>query len=452
MSKVKFIQLTATTTEDYKSKIEQTLQSYPGAIIFVANNGAGKQEIWANGLKYEVGGGGTGNVIYGDKPVNANGIAEGYTGSEGSIYVYVNETTQTAYYWKDGKWEPFNVDAENVWFHEDITLAGDYTQIGNFTKPETGTAKIKTILGKVGQDFNLQDLITGLLSKAIASGAQFSVTLSPNQKAVGQLIIKNGNNNVSNNAQFEVGTNLSVSAQLKTASAVKQKLTANTSTYGYKTTPSGSLIMANYTQEKTPTISGNDECTLKKGDAVYSATTFEVTNGTTTFKAETTSAAYTGVKFDTVTIIPVNNLSEEEASITPTSTQLNQYEGQTLTPGADSPTLNIKGYWPYFYGSLSSCPTNWVQANLGSTKSQSFTSKEYKIPSGSKVAFVAIPEANSSKTISINNSATTAAFSTEVQTQQVNVTLGTQTQVYTVFYLAAASATGSDANFKITIS
>jgi hypothetical protein len=75
-------------------------------------------------------------VIYGDVPVNASGVADGYTGSEGSIYVYTSEKTQTAYYWKDNKWNPFNVDAENVWFHKDITMAGDYTHIGNLKKPD----------------------------------------------------------------------------------------------------------------------------------------------------------------------------------------------------------------------------------------------------------------------------------------------------------------------------
>ncbi len=94
MSKVKFIQLTA-TAENYQSKIEQALQSYPGAIIFVANNGEGKQEIWANGLKYEVGGGGINvegvlnnvltfgeNNTVADSGISKNTIDEGYTKSE----------------------------------------------------------------------------------------------------------------------------------------------------------------------------------------------------------------------------------------------------------------------------------------------------------------------------------------------------------------------------------
>ena len=54
MSKVKFIQITAANTDDYNQKISQTRQSYPGAIIFVTNNGNNEQEIWANDIKYEV--------------------------------------------------------------------------------------------------------------------------------------------------------------------------------------------------------------------------------------------------------------------------------------------------------------------------------------------------------------------------------------------------------------
>lgn len=459
MSKVKFIQWgtpeSPKTYNDYTTSFESIKGQYPGGVIFVTytdDKNKQKQEIWANGVQYSVGGGG-GNVIYGDKPVNAQGvISDGTTGSEGSIYVYKSENSQTAYYWDGTKWEPFNVDAENVWFDEDITLAGDYTRVGNFTKQQTGTAQLKTLLGKVGQSFNLQELMTGLLSKAVASGAGFSTSLSANQGAVSSLTIKNGEKAVSDNASFEVGTTLSISAQLTTNSSVKQLLSANTGTYGYKTSAKGNTITSNYSQEKDPTKSGSDACTLKKGENEYSSSTFEVTNGSTMFTAVTTSKQYTGVSFDTVTLIPLNNLGQLETSITPTSMQLDKYKGVKLTPAVISPSLTVKGYWPYFYGSLTAAPAAWAQSNLGSKKSQAFTSKEYEIPSGAKVAFVAIPEANSTKTVSIKNSSTTASFSTTVDKAQVTVTLGSQSQNYTVFYLAAASATGSNANFTITIS
>lgn len=474
MSKVKFIQwgtdivpkkFTDRWEVDEQNKptgpstsFSQLLSAYAGGVIFVtytdANDKDLVQEIWANGVQYSVGGGGSsnGNIIYGTTVVDADGKAGTITGYEGYIYVCTQDKVQTAYYWKEGKWVPFNVEAENVWFHEDITLAGEYTRVGNFTKEQSGTAQLKTLLGKVGQSFNLQELMEGLLSKVVASGAKFSTSLSANQGAVGSLTIKNGETTVNNNDSFEVGTQLSVSAQLATNSSVKQLLSANTATYGYKTSETGTAIKSDYRQEKTPTTSGSDGYTLKKGEDPYSSSTFEVTNGSTTFTTVTTSAQYTGVAFDKATIIPLNNLGELESSITPTDAQLNEYKNDNLTPAVTSPSLTVNGYWPYFYGSLSATPTTWAQANLGSKKSPAFTSKEYEIPAGAKVAFVAIPEANSTKTISIKNSSTTASFSTAVSEANVTVTLGTQSQAYTVFYLAAASATGSNANFKITIS
>lgn len=91
MSKVKFIQLTAASSTDYQTKINKALGDHPGAIIFVANNGAGQQEIWANGLQYKVGGGvnvegildnvlvfGADNTIS-DSGIQKNTITEGYT-------------------------------------------------------------------------------------------------------------------------------------------------------------------------------------------------------------------------------------------------------------------------------------------------------------------------------------------------------------------------------------
>ena len=122
MSKVKFIQWGTPekpkTYQEYTESFEDVKSQYPGGVIFVTytdDNDKQKQEIWANGVQYSVGGGG-GNVIYGDTKVNADGTAGEVTGEEGYIYVYTGENTQTAYYWKDNKWNPFNVNAENIWF------------------------------------------------------------------------------------------------------------------------------------------------------------------------------------------------------------------------------------------------------------------------------------------------------------------------------------------------
>lgn len=159
MSKVKFIQWgTDTSPKLYFDRFKEDgtmadtfsgiLSQYAGGIIFATYYKDNTkqdivQEIWANGVQYSVGGGG-GNVIYGtdmvddtgktytwqidkntgDFAIDENGqcIPEytNITGSEGSIYVYTGEKTQTAYYWKDNKWKPFNVDAENVWFTKGV--------------------------------------------------------------------------------------------------------------------------------------------------------------------------------------------------------------------------------------------------------------------------------------------------------------------------------------------
>lgn len=459
MSKVKFIQLTATTTEGYQSKIEQTLQSYPGSIIFVANNGEGKQEIWANGTKYEVGGEGTGNVIYGDKPVNADGtISDGTVGKEGSIYVYKSDKNQTAYYWNN-KWMPFTVDAENIWFHEDITLAGDYVTIGNFSKGSTtATKSVQALLEKTGSSFTLLDFVTGMLSKAVASGAKFS-TSKTETKAAGTLTVKNGNNNVSNNSYLEVGTTLTVGASLQTTSSVTQYLTANTATYGYRETSGGSTTKADYSQSVTPTTSStdNDSCTLtlkKPGDTVastYSSTTYELVNGAHVFTASTTSKTWTGKSFTSKTIIPLNNLGKEETAITPSSDMLGTYANKDLTPTTISPSITVTGYWPVYYGSLETCPAEWTQSNFGSTKSKSIPNT-FALAKGHTTVFVAIPSTVSKKITKFetaNPVATHGDFSTKTG---VSVTLGNSTITYTVYISTTAVGSTNGNTINVTSS
>ena len=116
------------------TSFSELLLAYAGGVIFVTykdtKNKDLVQEIWANGVQYSVGSGGAGNIIYGSVPPSSTGIVtidgETVTGDEGYIYIYKTVDSQTAYYWLGTRWVPFEVDAENVWFHEDITMAGEY--------------------------------------------------------------------------------------------------------------------------------------------------------------------------------------------------------------------------------------------------------------------------------------------------------------------------------------
>lgn len=93
MSKVKFIQISASNASEYLQKLNSAKDQYPGAIIFgtYQDGTKSKQEIWANGVQYEVGGFGDvegllDNVlVFGeDNTIIDSGIAkkditEGYT-------------------------------------------------------------------------------------------------------------------------------------------------------------------------------------------------------------------------------------------------------------------------------------------------------------------------------------------------------------------------------------
>lgn len=159
MSKVKFIQWgTDANPKQYEerwsvdeqgsitesSDFAKVKEDYKGGIIFVTYLDAKDkitQEIWANGVQYSVGGGGGGNVIYGATAVGSDGTAGDITGDEGYIYIYQSDTAQTAYYWNNGKWKPFNVDAENIYFPNGFERTEAW---GYFTASADGTLKNET--------------------------------------------------------------------------------------------------------------------------------------------------------------------------------------------------------------------------------------------------------------------------------------------------------------------
>lgn len=68
-------------------------------------------------------------------------------GDTGVVKVQIADTgkyTYTAYVYDGKKWAAMdgNYDAENVYFTNDITLAGNYTTVGNVTKAENGTGTL----------------------------------------------------------------------------------------------------------------------------------------------------------------------------------------------------------------------------------------------------------------------------------------------------------------------
>lgn len=241
MSKVRFIQLTVNDGENYQTKIDQALIDYPGAIIFVTDNGKGKQEIWANGLKYEVGGGG-GNVIYGDVAVNADGYVvlkedaqgnptEFQSGEEGSIYVYKGLTSQTAYFWStvEKKWKPFNVDAENIYFPNGFERTEAW---GYFTASADGTLKNETKPTKGETPKNLIQVFEHYLVKPIfptevkvtANEPDATFTAAYTTKQPVSISAKQGDNNLQNNKHVLVNSTINLSSTFNSSIKIDEHI------------------------------------------------------------------------------------------------------------------------------------------------------------------------------------------------------------------------------------
>lgn len=98
------------------------------------------------------------------------------TPKKGDVFVITTvisgvEYEQSAYYYDGDSWVAMtgNVDADKVIMREDITMAGNYTQVGNLTKNADGTATLSS-KGK-----SVMDVFTEILSKRL----QPSITAQP---------------------------------------------------------------------------------------------------------------------------------------------------------------------------------------------------------------------------------------------------------------------------------
>lgn len=134
----------------------------------------------------ELGGGALYGGIKSDLSASDTSIIEAYFAQDGApipkagdvfiVTTIVNDKTyeQSAYGYNGTQWVAMtgNVDADKVIMREDLTLAGNYTQIGNWTKTQNGTSK-KAVSG-MSVAAILKDLMSKVLQPMIT--AQPSVT------------------------------------------------------------------------------------------------------------------------------------------------------------------------------------------------------------------------------------------------------------------------------------
>ena len=142
--------------------------------------------------------------------VDVDTLTAGLTPNAGDILIVTSTANniKTAYAYDDSGWVACdgNVDATKVILKDNITLAGDYTQVGNLTKAKTGTATFSTA-GK-----SVAAALTEIFSKRLQPG-------NPTQPAVSLTF--------SQARAYEVGT--------KVTPTYSASLSAGSYTYGPST-------------------------------------------------------------------------------------------------------------------------------------------------------------------------------------------------------------------------
>ena len=247
-----------------------------------------------------------------------------------------------AFVYTNGVWMAMdgNVDATNVYFAEDITLAGSYTQVGNVTKKSSETGTL-SIAGK-----SLKDAFQAIFTKELyPTASQPSVSF----------------NSVTSGAK-EVGTSVTPSWNAK--------LNAGSYTYG----PATGITASSWEISDT---NGNKATTASGSFPAF-------TVGDNTSYKITAKATYGQGA------MPVTNLG-------------NDYSSVRIAAGNKSATSSaVTGFRAYFYGTSTTAIASTSSAIRGLTnsgKAAVTTNWDLTIPEGTKYVYVAVA-ADSGKSLS----------------------------------------------------
>lgn len=191
---------------------------------------------------------------------------------------------RTAYVWNSAnteanKWEALdgNYSAENVYFTNDLTCAGSYTQVGNINKTVTGTTTIEAA-GK-----SVKDVFTKIFTKA-----ESGTTTNPS---------------------VSINTAGPTTVEYKSTQTPHYSFTFNKGSYSYGPDDTGVTRTSNWTIKtngNTLTGTGND-ATIKDtdGGVACNPATFKIDSTGNQYKIEASISHSAGVT-------PKNNLGEDD--------------------------------------------------------------------------------------------------------------------------------------------
>lgn len=290
----------------------------------------------------------------------------------GDVAVVTGENNvKTAYVWNGTQWAAMdgNYNADNIIFDEDITLAGDYTQVGNITKGKT-EAKTLSAAGK-----SLSSVLASIFTKTLYPSAvtpAVSMTLT-------------------NAGSYEVGTSITP--------AFKVTFDPKTYTYGSTTNKTdGSTTGSAPDGAATITDSGNASVsvTMNGNSGTANGTAFTVIDNTSYYGSSVSlkyTAGYT----------PVNNLDQgpDEDSEGKATLENVQVKAGTATNGTD--TSKITGFrysFKYAGSTTGTIDDAWIRTNVRPTTAncvKNYVIGSIAVAEGSHRVMFAVP--GTSKTL-----------------------------------------------------
>jgi len=344
--------------------------------------------------------------------VDVDTLTAGLTPNAGDILIVTSTANniKTAYAYDESGWVACdgNVDATKVILKDNITLAGDYTQVGNLTKTKTGTATFSTA-GK-----SVAAALTEIFSKRLQPGdpTQPAVTLTFNQAKA-----------------YEVGTEVTptYTASLSAGSYTYGPSTGITATaWDVDAIDNGTAV------ESKTTASGSFSKITVEGDTSYKIV------ATATHGAGPVAKDNLGDPSNPVKQIAAGSKSKEVGSITGFRSVFYGYKnGNEVLDVTKLTSDNIRGL----------IATGKPQTAATTTKPTSMTTNKMQ-----QMFFAFVQPTSGHATKPVVKDATNGAPQTVEGPVTVNVegANGYEAIPYDVYYVSNAAAASGELNFNIT--
>lgn len=326
---------------------------------------------------------------------------------------------QSAYFYDGSAWAAMtgSVDADKVILRDNITLAGGYTQVGNLTKSQNGTATFQT-KGK-----SVMDALTEIFSKRL----QPSITAQP---SIGTFTL--------------IGAG-AVEAGTKVATAAYSGATLNAGSYQYG--PATGVTATNWKVERI-----TDKATTEVANAeTASLAAGSDTNGGADFVIGDAGG-------DAVASLKYKATATHGAGVT-AKDNLGSDSNPAVAIAAGTKSKETAAYTPfrnYFYGATAEKPTlnsDYIRSLTKSGKAYAAGTLTINVPVGAQRVAIACIATAKGVTKVINETAMNADVTSTFTKSTVSVegANGYSAKDYNVWVFEPAVAYGNAAVLKVTL-